>query len=112
MKQVRATATKVLGFFVNPPGQHTLGSGLIVLNDEGLERGIKPRYFEVHSVGERTEVVNDIKPGDIVYVAHGRWSRGIDVGDTKKRNIHSLDPKDILGIYEGEFHESDLSTIS
>ena len=68
MKQVRATATKVLGFFVNPPGQHTLGSGLIVLNDEGLERGIKPRYFEVHSVGERTEVVNDIKPGDIVYV--------------------------------------------
>jgi|TARA_B110000908_G_scaffold172541_1_gene240632 hypothetical protein len=102
MRQIKATASKVLGFFVNPPGQHTLTSGLIILDDDGHKRGIKSRYFEVHSVGERSGVENDIAAGDIICVAHGRWSRGIDVGDPDKRNIHSLDPKDIMGIYTGD----------
>ena len=46
MRQIKATASKVLGFFVNPPGQHTLTSGLIILDDDGHKRGIKSRYFE------------------------------------------------------------------
>jgi len=52
-------------------------------------------------VGERTEVAQDIKPGDLVAVAHGRWSRGFDVQAEDGRKMYALDPKDILGIYDG-----------
>jgi len=102
MRQVKATATSVLAFFVNPPGEHTLKSGLIVLDDDGQQRGIKSRYFVVHDVGSRTEVIDDIKKGDIVLVAHGRWSRGFDVDDDEGRKLYALDAKDIMGVYEGD----------
>lgn len=102
MRQIKATTTSVLGFFVNPPGQHTLNSGLIILDDDGKQHGIKSRYFEVHDVGSRTEVVNDIKKGDIVCVAHGRWSRGFDVDDADGRKLYALDAKDIMGVYHGD----------
>ncbi len=102
MRQVKATATSVLAFFVNPPGEHTLNSGLIILDDNGDTRGIKSRYFEVHDVGSRTEVADDVKKGDIVLVAHGRWSRGFNVDDVDGRKLYALDAKDIMGIYEGD----------
>ena len=73
MRQVKATATSVLGFFVNPPGETTTKAGLILLDDDANERGIKTRFFEVHSIGERTEVKDDIKEGDIVAVAQFVW---------------------------------------
>lgn len=102
MKQVKATASTVLGFFVNPPGESTTSGGVIILDDDGKQHGIKTRYFEVHDVGERTEVYNDIKPGDIVAVAHGRWSRGIDIGHPDGKKLHRLDEEEILGIYTGD----------
>ena len=102
MRQVKATATSVLGFFVNPPGEHTLSSGLIILDDDGETRGIKSRYFEVHDVGSRTEVANDVKKGDIVCVAHGRWSRGFDVDHPEGKKLYALDAKDIMGVYHGD----------
>lgn len=101
MKQVKATANTVLGFFVNPPGEHKTIGGVILLDDDGKTDGIKTRYFEVHDVGERTLVYEDIKPGDIIAVAHGRWSRGIEIEHPEGKKLYSLDPKDILGIYTG-----------
>lgn len=102
MRQVKATATSVLGFFINPPGETQTKSGLIILDDDANVRGIKTRFFEVHSVGERTEVAEDIKPGDIVAVAHGRWSRGFDVDHPEGKKLYGLDPKDIMGVYTGD----------
>ena len=102
MKQVRATATSVLGFFVNPPGQHTTAGGIIMLDDDGKADGIKTRFFEIHSVGERTVVAEDVKPGDVVAVPHGRWSRGFDIDHPEGKKLYSIDPKDIMGIYEGD----------
>ena len=101
MRQVRATANSVLAFFVNPPGQRTTDGGIIMLDDDGKSEGIRTRFFEVHSVGERTDVYEDIKPGDLVAVSHGRWSRGFDVGAEDGRKLHALDPNDILGVYDG-----------
>ena len=102
MRQVRATAKTVLGFFINPPGQHTLSSGLIMLDDDGNTRGIKSRYFEIHDVGSLSEVANDVKKGDIVCVAHGRWSRGFDVEHEDGKKRYAVDAKDIMGLYEGD----------
>lgn len=105
MRQVRATATSVLGFFVNPPGESKTKSGLILVDDDGKEHGIKTRYFEVHSVGERTEVADDIKQGDIVAVAHGRWSRGFDIEHPEGKKIYAIEDKGILGVYTGSVEE-------
>jgi hypothetical protein len=101
MKKVKATSTSVLGFFVNPPGERKTNAGLIILDDDGKTEGIRTRFFEVYDVGNRSEVAGDVKPGDIVAVAHGRWSRGFEVDDAQGRKLYALDSKDILGVYDG-----------
>ena len=102
MKNVRAIRHSVLAFFVNPPGEGKTKGGIITLDDDGKTTGIKTRFFEVHDVGNDNVVTNDVKKGDIVAVAHGRWSRGIDIDHPEGKKLYSLDPKDILGIWEGD----------
>ena len=102
MKNVRAIRHSVLGFFVNPPGEGRTKGGIITLDDDGQTTGIKTRFFEVHDVGNDNIVTDDVKKGAIVAVAHGRWSRGIDIGHPEGKKMYSLDPKDILGIWEGD----------
>jgi len=102
MKNVRAIRHSVLGFFVNPPGEGKTKGGLITLDDDGKTTGIKTRFFEVHDVGNDNVVTDDVKKGDIVAVAHGRWSRGIDIGHPDGKKLYSLDPKDIMGIWTGD----------
>ena len=102
MKNVRAIRHSVLGFFVNPPGEGRTKGGLIILDDDGKNTGIKTRFFEVHDVGNDNVVTDDVKKGDIVAVAHGRWSRGFDIDHPEGKKLYSLDPKDILGIWTGD----------
>ena len=102
MKNVRAIRHSVLGFFVNPPGEGRTKGGLITLDDDGKNTGIKTRFFEVHDVGNDNVVTDDVKKGDIVAVAHGRWSRGFDIDHPEGKKLYSLDPKDILGIWTGD----------
>ena len=72
----------------------TLSSGVILLGDNGRSDGIRPRWGQVYAVGpEQT----DIKVGDWICVAHGRWTRGIDIEDeTGKKTLRRVDPGDIL----------------
>ena len=77
MKNIRAVKHSVLGFFVNPPGEGKTKGGIITLDDDGENTGIKTRFFELHDVGSDNDVTPDCKKGDIVAVAHGRWSRGL-----------------------------------
>tara|TARA_B100000287_G_scaffold399743_1_gene418334 strand:- start:19 stop:351 length:333 start_codon:yes stop_codon:yes gene_type:complete len=102
MKNVRAIKHSVLGFFVNPPGEGRTKGGLITLDDDGKSTGIKTRFFEVHDVGNDNVVTHDVKKGDIVAVAHGRWSRGFDIDHPEGKKLYSLDPKDIMGIWTGD----------
>ena len=102
MKNVRAIRHSVLGFFVNPPGEGRTKGGLITLDDDGKSTGIKTRFFEVHDVGNDNVVTHDVKKGDIVAVAHGRWSRGFDIDHPEGKKLYSLDPKDIMGIWTGD----------
>lgn len=71
-------------------------SGLIIPNDNGTSLGIRPRWGRVYAVGpEQT----DVEVGQWIMVAHGRWTRGIDIDDgttEHKRTIRKIDPKDIL----------------
>jgi hypothetical protein len=72
----------------------TLSSGVILLGDNGRADGIRPRWGQVYAVGpEQT----DIKVGDWICVAHGRWTRGLDIEDESgKRTVRRIDPNDIL----------------
>ena len=68
--------------------------GLIRPTDNGTSRGIRPRWGQVYAVGpDQTEV----NVGDWVCVAHGRWTRGIEIEDEDgKQTIRRVDPGDVF----------------
>jgi len=68
--------------------------GLIIPGDDGALRGIHPRWARVEAIGDEQE---DVKAGDWILVAHGRWSRGFNLNGVVHRTV---DPDDILGISE------------
>lgn len=68
--------------------------GIVLLNDNGKGTGIRPRWAQVYAVGPEQQ---DVKVGDWILIAHGRWTRGIDVEDeTGKHTLRRVDPNDIL----------------
>ena len=68
--------------------------GIVLLNDNCKSTGIRPRWGQVYAVGPEQQ---DVCVGDWVCVAHGRWTRGIDIEDESgKRTLRRVDPKDIL----------------
>jgi len=74
--------------------QRIMTSGIILLNDNGTGSGIRPRWGQVYAVGPDQE---DVEVGDWICVAHGRWTRGIDIEDeTGKKTLRRIDPNDIL----------------
>lgn len=72
---IRPIRDKVLVVNIESGGKVTSG-GIIIPDDDGKERGIRPRWAEVYAVGSD---VADIKPGQWILVGHGRWSRGVNV---------------------------------
>ena len=76
-------------------------AGLILPNDNGTTLGIRPRWGRVYAVGHEQQ---DVRVGDWILVAHGRWTRGLDIedGETEhRRTIRKIDPNDILMVSEG-----------
>jgi co-chaperonin GroES (HSP10) len=69
-------------------------SGIMLLNDNGKTAGIRPRWGQVYAVGPDQK---DVRVGEWVCIAHGRWTRGIDIEDENgKHTLRRVDPKDIL----------------
>ena len=69
-------------------------SGIVILNDNGKSTGIRPRWGQVYAIGPNQQ---DVQVGQWVCVAHGRWTRGIDIEDeTGKKTLRRVDPKDIM----------------
>jgi hypothetical protein len=74
--------------------------GIVLLNDNGKGNGIRPRWGRVYAVGPEQK---DVVVGDWVLVAHGRWTRGLDIEDeTGELTIRKVDPKDILLVSDDE----------
>ena len=82
-------------------------SGIVLLSDNGKSTGIRPRWGQVYAVGPtQTEVT----VGQWVCVAHGRWTRGIDVEDeTGKHTLRRVDPDDILLISDEPVNDLTMS---
>jgi hypothetical protein len=82
-------------------------SGLILPNDNGTTLGIRPRWGRVYAVGKDQ---TDVRVGQWILVAHGRWTRGLDIDDGEvehKRTIRKIDPKDILLIADSDQRPQD-----
>lgn len=75
--------------------------GIIIPNDNGTSLGIRPRWGRVFAVGPQQK---DVRVGQWVCVAHGRWTRGLDIENDagQKRTIRKIDPKDILLVSDSE----------
>ena len=70
--------------------------GIVLLNDNGKGTGIRPRWGQVYAIGPDQK---EVQVGQWICVAHGRWTRGIDVeDDAGKRTLRRIDPKDILAV--------------
>jgi hypothetical protein len=82
-------------------------SGLILPNDNGTSLGIRPRWGRVYAVGKDQQ---DVRVGQWICVAHGRWTRGLDIEDGEsitKRTIRKIDPADILLVSDSETRPQD-----
>lgn len=104
--QIRPLGTTVIVSDMSFDGR-TLNSGIVLLSDDGKGHGIRPRWGRVYAVGpEQTEVT----VGQWVMIAHGRWTRGIDIEDgtgPTKRTIRKIDPADILLVADSDERPKD-----
>jgi co-chaperonin GroES (HSP10) len=83
-------------------------SGIIIPNDNGTSRGIRPRWGQVYAIGPNQ---TEFKIGQWVCVAHGRWTRGIDIEDESgKRTLRRVDPNDIFLTSEEQPQDETFST--
>jgi co-chaperonin GroES (HSP10) len=82
--------------------------GIVLLNDNGKSTGIRPRWGQVYAVGPDQQ---DVRVGEWVCVAHGRWTRGIDIQDeTGQHTLRRVDPKDILMSADEQPNDETFST--
>lgn len=83
-------------------------SGIVLLSDNGKSSGVRPRWGRVWAVGPEQQ---DVTVGQWVCVAHGRWTRGINIIDNGQPiTIRKIDPKDILLISDSEPQDDTMST--
>jgi hypothetical protein len=69
-------------------------SGIYLLNDDGRTAGIRPRWAQVYAIGPDQ---TDIRVGQWIMVAHGRWTRGVKIDDgTGEHVIRRIDSNDVL----------------
>jgi co-chaperonin GroES (HSP10) len=77
-------------------GETRTPGGIILTDDDGQARGIKPRWATVYAVGDD---VTEVNPGDRVLIAHGRWTRGVQVeGSDRTRVIRMVELESIMGV--------------
>lgn len=87
--------------------ERKLQSGIILLNDNGTTAGIRPRWGQVYAIGPKQK---DVTVGQWICVAHGRWTRGVDIEENGlKHTIRKIDPKDILLISDEKPSDATLS---
>ncbi len=74
--------------------------GIILLDDDGTEAGIHPRWAKVYAIGDQQD---DVRVGQWVMVAHGRWSRSLKVKkDGNELEVRMIDENDILLVSDDE----------
>jgi hypothetical protein len=76
-------------------GERITKGGIMLIDDDKKAHGIRPRWCRVLAVGHKQQ---DVVPGEWLLVAHGRWTRGLDMTDENGETVtvRLVDPKEIL----------------
>lgn len=75
-------------------GERFSQAGLILPNDDMKSSGIRPRWARIYAIGPDQK---DLEVGQWIYIAHGRWTRGVKIEDSEGVQIvRKVDNKDIL----------------
>jgi len=75
-------------------GESKTAGGVIIMDDDGKERGIHPRWARVWRVADD---VLDVKENDWVLIEHGRWTRTFKIElDEEEFKVNMIDPKGIM----------------
>ena len=93
-------------------GMQTTSKGLIILNDDGANHGIKPRWGRVYSVGPEQK---DISVGQYILIEHGRWTRGIEVIDPltgEETVVRKVDNENILMVSDEPMIDTAYSNVT
>ena len=89
-------------------GETKSKGGIILVDDDGTAEGIHPRWAKVYAVGNKQE---DVKVGQWILVAHGRWSRAFKIKRKEKGSagdisveleVRMIDENDILLVSDDE----------
>ncbi len=81
-------------------GETKTKGGIILTDDDGTQSGIHPRWAKVYAVGNQQK---DVKVGQWVMVAHGRWSRAFKVNKKDiSLEVRMIDEDDILLVSDEE----------
>ena len=74
--------------------ERVTATGIVLMNDDMKSSGIRPRWGRVYAVGPDQ---TDVKVGQYICIAHGRWTRGVKINDgTGKLTVRKVDNNDIL----------------
>ena len=85
-------------------GETKSKGGIILIDDDGSEGGIHPRWAEVYAIGNKQK---DVKVGQWILVSHGRWSRALKVKkDNVELEVRMIDEDDILLVSDEEPEEN------
>ena len=81
-------------------GETKSKGGIILMDDDGSAGGIHPRWAKVYAIGNQQD---DVKVGQWLMVAHGRWSRAFKVRkDGVELEVRMIDENDILLVSDDE----------
>jgi co-chaperonin GroES (HSP10) len=79
-------------------GQQKTTGGIILMDDDMKDHGIRPRWAQMYRVGDEIDFVQE---GQWVLMAHGRWSPGVVVDNGEEVfDMRLADNKDILGVQD------------
>ena len=81
-------------------GETKSKGGIILVDDDGTAEGIHPRWGKVYAIGKDQQ---DVKVGQWIMVAHGRWSRAFKVAKKGvELEVRMIDENDILLVSDTE----------
>lgn len=92
--KLRALTNKILCKEMEK-GELLSTGGIILIDDDISESGIRPRWMQVFSVGPD---VTDVKEGNWIMVKHGRWTHGMILrhADNKEFTIWAAEEESVL----------------
>ena len=74
-------------------GLRTLNSGIVLLNDDGKEHGIRARWAQIYEVGPK---IKYLEKDQWVLIEHGRWTHGLKIEEDL--TVYGVDNAAILAV--------------